>query len=1563
MATVNFSKRPAGLPPVMDTRLRQIGRRESTLRLWTGLADALTLFLAAVLVALLLDWTFTFFSPSVRAGLTVAALATGVVGLLLQVIVPRFRRPSLADLAAQVDRAEASLEERWQTVAEITAAAERNQASGSPVLFDQVVKEAVAREHLVDSHHVVPARSFRKHWWLLAGVTAAHLVLYVVDAPQAFTLMCRFLAPTAPISLTQVAAVDGDMAVPRGEPVQLKAAVTRRPRSAGLLYLRNEQGEVTSVPLTPVTSEGTEFVHAIPAADEAFAYRFRVGDGETAWHNVSVYDRPRLTGVALRIVSPEYTNLPVVEKSELPAKVRAVEGSVLEITFSVDQPLDNFQLDLGKGESIALSAADPLNYVFRKTLDSTIRLTPHFVSRHGLENQRPPSCQVVVYPDQKPQVTIVTPDKEISVRPDDEVVVELNARDDFGVQRAELIAYVGDQPDLENALILPAEPEGDAAATPASPADANSTDATDAADPAKGTAGDERPEENAAKETDSEANPANKDPGKAEGTPDGGKKSSNESNENKGTGDPARKSDDSAEAKAANADQSNDADKSSDANKGADSRDANSSGENARRSDPPGQQNAAGNNAQGKNQSSPGKSADNARNQNGGTGQANSTPPKTIVMPIPLADQEGGKNIRAKGKIDLGKFQLKHGERVQYMVRVYDTRNAQSQGQSFAGPQNQRMPEDAAMARAENRPPAGSPPADANAAGKEQQPGAQDKEQQPGAQDNAARAQNAGDPSAANPADPAQAAQNAASQSNPNAPSPANNGSARVASDGSRDPAQQASGANQNSGDTNSNAQQANSAGQPSRNNASDAQGQSGSAQASSKARSDDNNSPGQITGAQRPEDSMTRRRLDVEAQSTASSAMTIHIDEWAGSFKGQQREKLELAIDPVLKELDATLARAQEYLRPVRTALQQQKTVGDEEKKSLQSVETQIERSQSLVADLVKKSEGTPYAFIGLQLVDITGLHIVPAGTEVRGITADPAEKQLPHAEQAELHLSRAREMLADLTRQYESIKRDAQLAEDLQRIKKMYQTFLEDSLAMLGSGKPTLNPKDRKMVEFELDEEFLKKYTELQERWQKILAELAKALAKDPRLLERYMNASRRSVDSLRDQLTILHYRQKDLAVPVEQLAKGDSSPKSNPPKDDAKKEPAAPAKADYVHTSLRNDLAEIARATSELQEDLTTWLPLGISPQDEKIAPLLERAASAAAAATAASAEAGKPDGEEAMRKQVEQLDARLKALEEGLVAGAVGDNAPLVEHLNRRLARTRKIQTWVTGWIAKQTHASQNEPHRALEIDQHRLAEDTLELSGKFDNLEAQLAGLPIDILDMAVELKDVMRYDVLVDQMSAELRLRDEDLPVASEHQKKAIDGLARAEALIDKLMGRVIEELDKVPVDVPDIDNAQLPTLEELLARLETEQELAELLGIPLRPTNLQQLRDWMMRSQGGQGMAGNMANGARGQQQMLERARQNAMRAIRKASAIDDAKPAVSGSRRWNTLASQLDDILRQGRGNTPPKQYQRAIDRYFGLISGAERSKDTAPSGPENPEQKPDARPETEK
>ena len=182
------------------------------------------------------------------------------------------------------------------------------------------------------------------------------------------------------------------------------------------------------------------------------------------------------------------------------------------------------------------------------------------------------------------------------------------------------------------------------------------------------------------------------------------------------------------------------------------------------------------------------------------------------------------------------------------------------------------------------------------------------------------------------------------------------------------------------------------------------------------------------------------------------------------------------------------------------------------------------------LIDDLSLKTEETPYAFVGLTLVDISQSQIVPAQEEFRnGLQSDSSDRR-ERILAGWRYVQRARQLIAALNTQYEKVRRDYQLAESVERIKQMYQVYIENAHALLGSGgTDDLGGLQRKMAEFELDDEYLARLKEVLEMRQELMAEFARMLSDDPRLLRRYMDRLRDRTKTLRYELAELTDRQK--------------------------------------------------------------------------------------------------------------------------------------------------------------------------------------------------------------------------------------------------------------------------------------------------------------------------------------------------------------------------------------------------------------------------------------------------
>ena len=640
----------------------------------------------------------------------------------------------------------------------------------------------------------------------------------------------------------------------------------------------------------------------------------------------------------------------------------------------------------------------------------------------------------------------------------------------------------------------------------------------------------------------------------------------------------------------------------------------------------------------------------------------------------------------------------------------------------------------------------------------------------------------------------------------------------------------------------------------------------------------------------------MSKRMLDA-GQTAACKPRNISVDDRAGSFDGEKRAKLEIAIDPVLKRLDELLANAQ-------TNTVQRK---------FEPAKTNLTAAQHAISDLTSRTTGTPYAFVGLQLQNIAQAHIGPAEQSLVETNVD----------QATFHIIRAREMLAALTKTYENVKRDQQIADAMQRLSKMYQIFLEDTQALLGSKKDPINSYDRKVAE--VDEQFAEKMKELLEERKKIMAELAKILADDPRMLRRYLAMMELQGTTLRDQFTLLAERQKEIQ---QQLADWNAAPEAD-----------REALAGKLREAYATQKQKVAEDAAKMRENMETWLPLDVDPKQEQVKAALARAEKIARLA-------GEKDTNSAHQALAEMHTLRESLPRFSEVAST--NKAKLATYIANRLPEVESLITEHSGQMKIMESLNSGDFPKVAEVVQHRLHQDTYTLGEKLISAEEQVGHMSEKVFQAAASLNRTVQGDIIHPQRTSVERLAARELKPAEEIVNKLPPTFEDAEKRFDELMRLMITELDKAP---PPQSPGAADSLEDILAMLQDEAKACENLGIPCRPLNVSVMHDWMRPGSGqGQGMGRAQAQAAAAQAQQGQDAAQRVQKQARDSArkALADAKKqktdftSVSGSatpgkrsEAWNKLASQLQKDLLQGRDNVPPEQYRAAIEAYFRIIS----------------------------
>jgi hypothetical protein len=751
------------------------------------------------------------------------------------------------------------------------------------------------------------------------------------------------------------------------------------------------------------------------------------------------------------------------------------------------------------------------------------------------------------------------------------------------------------------------------------------------------------------------------------------------------------------------------------------------------------------------------------------------------------------------------------------------------------------------------------------------------------------------------------------------------------------------------------------------------------------------NNQPQMAAGSTPPPSGGPMNQLDVQSppsQSSTSNRMRLKIDEWAGSFANQERVSLEMAIAPDLAELDELLGKAEKLARNVLDFVDAGNEWQAAQGRDVDSAGQQVARCLQIVEDLEVRTHGTPYAFVGLQMVNISKAHIQPARREYWKVQQTDAEARVTATRDGWQHTVRAREMLAELNSKFETTRQEMELAESIEKVKKMYQVFVENSMALL-NGENEDNGSGgyrRKRVEFDVDEEYLARLKEVLEMRNKMRAELARILADDPRLLRRFIDSQQNRRRVLRHEMEEIVEQQHELNREVEAWTAADAD--SKPSLQSALLQRHAESASDLavdaavlqdkfdtwlpLAQQIDNDdvqtaaklLQDVATATEELSTDAESFIAQNRRPELKEPAEGEETAKGEAPSEGAASVEGETQalptdvtvdqlaTSAQALHNQLTNLEVSLRQL------GMQQDQADLSVFAANRLLETRNMITRSAEWIRQLKHHQSGNYPSAAEVEQYRLAMQTDGLAGKLANVEQQMAGLlqradnkiPEDMANKSRELLAALDEQTAPNQLAAVYSLRRGQLPRAVERQTSALEGIQKAAKNYDELIKLAIEQLDKLPVQDPIASLLEDPTLDELLAGLEQEFPIEELLGIPNRPSNLQIAGD--MQQMGGDNAVATaanrrmMMNQIRQQQRMRMRRMDRAVRrAVDRATqptpeTEPDELQVAQETVDWNVLLSDLGDDLQQGADKAPPERYRRAIEQYFRQISQPEKS-----------------------
>jgi hypothetical protein len=300
-------------------------------------------------------------------------------------------------------------------------------------LQQQVIGQALRHAAGHDWLQSVPAKKLIVSY---VGTVAALSVLLTVLAQllPSTPYLFKIKKGSAPIGYGyQINVSPGDASVESGTPVVILARFGRRmPQEAKLLF--GSEGQPPQEIVLTRNLNDAVFGGIIQNVSRDMIYHVEYAGRRTRDYRITVYDYPALTRADAKIIYPSYTKLP--ERVVLNTRqISAIEGSQIDMTFLLNKAVTTAELITRQGSAIKLvvDGEQPNIYTTSFSAMQNERYELHLADAQGRTNKVPQRFVIDVHKNLPAQIKPLFPNRDVQASPLEELSLEAEVTDDFGV--------------------------------------------------------------------------------------------------------------------------------------------------------------------------------------------------------------------------------------------------------------------------------------------------------------------------------------------------------------------------------------------------------------------------------------------------------------------------------------------------------------------------------------------------------------------------------------------------------------------------------------------------------------------------------------------------------------------------------------------------------------------------------------------------------------------------------------------------------------------------------------------------------------------------------------------------------------------------------------------------------------------------------------------------------------------------------------------------------------------------------------------------------------------------
>lgn len=229
----------------------------------------------------------------------------------------------------------------------------------------------------------------------------------------------------------EIVVTPGDTRIERGMGLVISARFGGRPPAEAALVLVPASGKSQRIPLARNLADPV-FAASLMEVTEDGLYHIEYSGKQTRDYRIRVFDFPALTRADAGLHYPDYTGL---TNKSIPdtRRISAVEGTRLSYTLQLNKPVARARF-IGGEKSLplipqtnAVATLDPV------TLTNSARYSLELVDTEGRTNKVPAEFVIQVLPNRPPEIKIAFPRGDQRVSRLEEMQLQGEARDDFGL--------------------------------------------------------------------------------------------------------------------------------------------------------------------------------------------------------------------------------------------------------------------------------------------------------------------------------------------------------------------------------------------------------------------------------------------------------------------------------------------------------------------------------------------------------------------------------------------------------------------------------------------------------------------------------------------------------------------------------------------------------------------------------------------------------------------------------------------------------------------------------------------------------------------------------------------------------------------------------------------------------------------------------------------------------------------------------------------------------------------------------------------------------------------------